>query len=107
MNTGKERNQAIPEVHLSVMESRTNLGHGVTLQSWFTRNGKTIIRTELYSLEDGSIVAYQDCVNGAWDPLYMESTFADFYHDEDNMATILNYAGVSDLDRVCRFNMGR
>lgn len=107
MNTSKERNQTIPRVHLSVMESRTNIGHGVTLQSWFTRDGNTIIRTELYSIADGSIVAYQDCINGAWDPLYMEQNFVTFHREEDDMTTILKFAGVSSPDQACLFDMGR
>lgn len=97
----------LPPMRLSVMESQLNLGSGVTFQSWFTRAGSDNIRSELYLFEDGSVVAYQDCINGVQQPLYMESMFKTLHEGELAFATILNYAGGVDPDAVEMFYMGR
>lgn len=83
------------------------LKNGVTLGFWFTRSGANVIRTELYQAYDGSVVAYHDCVNGEWQPLYVEQNFLDMNKDEDDLATILQFTGVYDLAKVKTFNCGR
>lgn len=96
-----------PGASMSVMESQTDIGHGVTLQCWFTRNRMSVICSDVYALEDGSIVAYQDCVDGENGPLYMEETFKQFNEGEKDQETILSWAGVYDLNKVLTFNRGR
>lgn len=96
-----------PPMQLSVMESQTDIGCGVTLQSWFNRLGADIIRTELYLLEDGSVVAFQDCVNGVNEPLYMDSIFKAMYEDEFAFGTILQYSGVLDPSKIELYYTGR
>ena len=96
-----------PPMQLSMMESQTDIGCGVTLQSWFTRLGADIIRTELYSLEDGSVVAFQDCINGVNEPLHMDSIFKAMYEDEFAFGTILHYSGVLDPNKIELYYTGR
>lgn len=96
-----------PLMHISVMESQTDIGYGVTLQSWFTRLGDDIIRTEMYLAEDGSVVAFQDCVNGVNEPLHMDSIFKAMNEDEFAFGTILHYAGVMDPNKIELFFAGR
>lgn len=96
-----------PGASMSVMESQTDIGHGVTLQCWFTRNRVSVICSDMYALEDGSIVAYQDCVDGETGPLYMDENFKQFHEGEKDQETILSCAGVHDLNKVLTFNRGR
>lgn len=96
-----------PQIHMSVMESQTTLPEGVALQVWFTRMGQDIIRSDLYFLEDGSVVAYQDCVNGVHEPLYVDSVFKSLYEDEPAFGVILHYAGVLDVNRIELYYSGR
>lgn len=98
---------AAPPMRLSVLESQTQLSHGVTIQSWFTRAGSDNIRSELYCFEDGSVVAYQDCINGVNGPLYMESMFRALYEDEPVFGVILHYAGVMEPTLIQMYHMGR
>lgn len=95
-----------PPFRLSVMESQTTIGNGVTLQVWFTRAGADNIRSELYCLEDGSVVAYQDCVNGVNEPLHMESMFRSLYEDEPAFGAILHYSGVMNPNKIEMYHMG-
>lgn len=83
------------------------LNNGVTVTFWFTRIGSDVIRTELYQAYDGSVVAYHDCVNGEWQPLYVEQNFLDMNKDEDDLATIFQFTGVHDFAKVKTFNCGR
>ena len=92
---------------LSTMESQTDIGNGVILQSWFTRAGDDNIRSELYILKDGYVVAYQDCINGIPQPLHVESMFKTMYLEEPVFWTVLHYAGVMDSEKVHTFYMGR
>jgi hypothetical protein len=96
-----------PRMYMSVLESQTDMGNGIILQSWFTRLGADIIRTELYSLEDGSVVAFQDCVNGVNEPLHMDSIFKAMYEDEFAFGTILHYSGVLDPGKIELYYTGR
>lgn len=100
-------NPSPPQIHLSVMESQTTLSEGVILQSWFTRMGQDIIRSELYFLGDGSVVAYQDCVNGVNEPLYVDGIFKALYEDEPVFGAILHYAGVHDSSKIELYYTGR
>lgn len=96
-----------PELRMSVLESQTDIGDQVTLQVWFTRFGNNHIRSEVYRFENGSVVAYQDCINGDNGPLRMDSTFKLLYHNEPAFWTILHYAGVMDPAKVDTFYTGR
>lgn len=94
-------------IRLSIPEDKQKLGHGVTFQSWFTRVGSDHIRTEVYQFKDGSVVAYQDCVNGVHKPLRMERMFKVLYQSEPAFDTIIKYAGVLDADALELYDMGR
>ena len=74
---------------MSIKESETPLKHGVTLETWFNRDWDVTVRTEIYKAEDGSVVAYQDCIEGKWDPLHVEKNFLEFNEEEDNLRVIL------------------
>lgn len=89
-----------PILRMSIPESQTDIGHGVELQVWFNRVGENNVRSEAYLFEDGSVVAYQDCVNGVNTPLHMSSMFKVLYEGEPAFDTILTYAGVSDINKV-------
>lgn len=97
----------MPVINLSIRETEILLNNGVTVTLWFTRTGSDVTRTELYQAYDGSVVAYHDCVNGEWQSLYVEQNFLDMNKDEDDLATILQFAGVHDLAKVKTFNCGR
>jgi hypothetical protein len=98
---------------MSVKESetvlnRTNtLSPGITLESWFNRDWDFIVRTEIYKAEDGSVVAYQDCIEGKWEPLHVEKNFLELNEEEDNLRVILESAGVFDINKIVTFNCGR
>lgn len=96
-----------PTINLSVKENEILLNNGVTVTFWFTRIGSEVIRTEVYQAYDGSVVAYHDCINGEWQPLYMERYFMEFNKDGEDLETILQFIGVYDLDKVKTFNCGR
>ena len=96
-----------PAVAFPILESTTDIGHGVTLCSWFIRSGTNITRSETYQLEDGSVVAYQDTVNGQSDLLHMDLAFKALHAGEDDFDTILKYAGVLDPDKIPVFYTGR
>lgn len=83
------------------------LNNGVTVTFWFTRIGSDVIRTEVYQAYDGSVVAYHDCINGEWQPLYMEKYFMEFNKDEKDFLEILQFVGVSDLSKIKTYNFGR
>ena len=95
------------QVYLSILESETNIGDEVRIQSWFIRSGADIIKSEVYLLEAGPVVAYQDCINGVNGPLYVDATFRDFYEGEPAFANILSYAGVMDPDKIELYYTGR
>ena len=97
----------MPSINLSIKETEILLKNGVTLEVWFTRSGSDVIRTEFYKAYDGSVVAYHDCVNGEWQPLYMEKYFMEFNKGEDDFLEILRFVGVSDLSKIKTFNCGR
>lgn len=97
----------MPDIRMSVKESETLLEHGVTLESWFNRDGEFIVRTEIYKSEDGSVVAYQDCIEGKWEPLHLETNFLDINDEEDNLRVIFESAGVFDINKIVTFNCGR
>lgn len=103
----------IPGIRMSVKESetilnRTNtLSPGITLESWFNRDWDFIVRTEIYKAEDGSVVAYQDCIEGKWEPLHVEKNFLELNEEEDNLRVILESAGVFDSNKIVTFNCGR
>lgn len=97
----------MPVINLSVRENEILLNNGVTVTFWFTRSGSDVIRTEVYQAYDGSVVAYHDCVNGEWQPLYMEKYFMEFNKGEDDFLEILQYVGVSDLSKIKTYNCGR
>lgn len=92
---------------LSLLEAQTNIGHGVTLQSWFTKAGNNHIRSEVYLFEDGSVIAYQDCIDGVTEPLHMEEMFKALHESEPVYWWILHYAGVMDPSKVQLYYMGR
>ena len=94
------------KTHLTVLENQTHLPHGVTLSSWFCLNEGIITRVETYQIEDGSVVAYQDTVNGTSEPLPMDLAFKTLHKDEDDFATILNYAGILDPNKIPVFYTG-
>ena len=96
----------MPTVSLSIKENEMLLNHGVTVTFWFTRIGSDVIRTEVYQAYDGSVVAYHDCVNGEWQPLYMEKYFMEFNKDEDDFLEILQFVGISDLSKIKTYNCG-
>ena len=97
----------MPVINLSIRETELRLPNSVYVEIWFTRSGADVIRTELYQAYDGSVVAYHDCVNGEWQPLYVEKNFLDMNKDEDDLATILRFTGVYDLAKIKTFNCGR
>lgn len=105
-NNREDKASPLP-IQLSVLESQTNIGEGVTLQSWFVRLGADIVRTEMYLLEDGSVVAFQDCINGVNAPLHIDSVFKALYEDEAAYGTILHYAGVLDPSKIKLYYTGR
>lgn len=92
---------------VQVLESSTDIGHGVTLRSWFTRNGPTVVRSETYQLEDGSVVAYQDTINGQPGLLHMDMAFKALHSEEEDFDIILKYAGVLDPNKILIFYAGR
>lgn len=92
---------------LCIQESESFLDNGITLEVWFTRSGESVVRTDLYKAYDGSVVAFQDCVNGTMKPLYLEQNFKELEGDEGSLNTILRSAGVSSFDKVLLFNAGR
>lgn len=94
------------KTHLTVLENQTLLPHGVTLSSWFCLNEGTIARVETYQIEDGSVVAYQETINGVSELLHMDSAFKTLHKEEDDFATILKYAGVLDPDKIPVFYTG-
>lgn len=97
----------MPDIRMPVKESETLLEHGITLESWFNRDGDFIVRTEIYKADDGSVVAYQDCIEGKWEPLLVEKNFLDFNEEEDSLRVILESAGVFDINKIVTFNCGR
>lgn len=97
----------MPGIRMSILESETLLEHGITLESWFNRDGEFIVCTEIYKSEDGSVVAYQDCIEGKWEPLHVEKNFLDFNEEEDDLRVILESAGVFDINKIVTFNCGR
>lgn len=97
----------MPDIRMSVKESETLLEHGITLESWFNRDCDFSVRTEIYKVEDGSVVAYQDCIEGKWEPLHVEKNFLDLSEEEDNLRVILESAGVFDINKIVTFNCGR
>lgn len=105
MKSAKKENPILPPI--SVLEAESSIGNDVTLQRWFTRQGSDIIRTEVYRFEDGSVVAYQDCINGVNSPLRMDQMFKALYDDEPAFWTILHFAGVMDSRKVELYCSGR
>jgi hypothetical protein len=105
MRSTEKENTSLPT--LSVLEAETLIGNDVTLQRWFTRQGADVIRTEIYRFEDGSVVAYQDCINGVNSPLRMDQMFKALYEDEPAFWTILHFAGIMDPRRVETYCTGR
>ena len=97
----------IPGIRMSIKESETPLKHGVILESWFNRDWDFIVRTEIYKAKDGSVVAYQDCIEGKWEPLHVEKNFLELNEEEDNLRVILESAGVFDINKIVTFNCGR
>lgn len=97
----------IPGIRISILESKILLKHGVTLETWFNRDWDFIVRTEIYKAEDGSVVAYQDCIEGKWEPLRVEKNFLELNEGEDNLRVILESAGVFDTNKIVTFNCGR
>lgn len=91
---------------MQVLESQHPIGKGITVESWFIRKCFSCCRTELYKAEDGSVVAYQDWVEGKWGELYMEKHFLLLNEGEPEVQAILDWAGVS-LSKVKIFDMGR
>lgn len=79
----------------------------VHMEVWFTRSGSDIIRTEVFQAYDGSVVAYQDCVNGEWKPLYMERQFLALNAGEADFQAILEWSGVLDASKIQLFDCGR
>lgn len=105
MNSTETKNTTLQ--HLSVLEAETHIGNEVTLQTWFTRQGRDHIRTEMYRFENGSVVAYQDCINGENSPLYMDLMFKALYEDEPAFWTILHFAGVMNPSEIETYCTGR
>ena len=97
----------MPGIRMSILESKVLLKYGITLETWFNRDRDFIVRTEIYKVEDGSVVAYQDCIEGKWEPLHVEKNFLDFNEEEDNLRVILESAGVFDINKIVTFNCGR
>ena len=95
------------DIRMSVKESEILLEHGITLENWFNRDWGFIVRTDIYKAEDGSVVAYQDCIEGKWESLHVEKNFLDFNEEEDDLRVILESAGVFDINKIVTFNCGR
>lgn len=80
----------------------------VSVESWFTREDGVLVRTEIYKAEDGSVVAFQDCVMGDWKPLHVEKQFFELFEGEPDLECILKCSGVLDIrGRIELFDMGR
>ena len=94
------------KARLSILENQTLLPHGVTLSSWFCLNEGNVIRVETYQVSDGSVVAYQETINGESELLHMDLAFKTLHKDEDDLATILKYSGVLDVDKIPVFYTG-
>lgn len=94
-------------IEFSLMESETLLDNGVTLQSIFARRKDNISRTEVYKIGDGSVVAFQDNVNGEWGPLCMELQFMTFHSEEPEYNTICKNAGMFNPESIRTFDLGR
>lgn len=90
-----------------MLESQTDIGSGITLKSWFIRDGSNIIRSETYQLEDGSVVAFQDRINEENQPLQMDHMFKTLYEGEPEFETILQYSGVLDANKIQTYSTGR
>lgn len=93
--------------HLQVMESSYTLEGDVVVQTWFIRDGNTITRTELYFHQCGSVVAFQDCINGENQPLQMDMMFKVLYEGETAFESILQHSGVHDPSKIQIFSTGR
>ncbi len=91
---------------LSILQDTTKVTSSISAQSWFTRFGNTITTSEVY-LYQGRVVAFQDCLNGEQQPLFMDLMFKELYKDEPELYSILKHAGVLDLDKVETFSTGR
>lgn len=91
--------------NIQILESQTVLPEGVILESWFIRNGLCIARSEVYKLEDGSVVAFQDSCNGQTSPLYMDEKFKSLYVGEPQYEAILRYSGVVGTNRIQVYNL--
>lgn len=102
-----EQPNEMPLVKLSILESQTKIGYGVTLKSWFTRDGHNIIRSETYQLEDGSVVAFQDCINGENQPLHIDKVFKDLCEGEPEFDLILRHSGTFDASKLQMYSTGR
>ncbi len=94
------------------LESSVSLPHGITHETWFlTRrsilaHSPTILRREVYKLDDGSVVAFRDSGINLFDTsLYMDEAFVDFYKYEPEMEVILSDQGIADFDLVKTFRM--
>lgn len=90
---------------MCILESQTVLPEGVTLESWFLRSGDCVARSEVYKLDDGSVVAFQDTVNGQNGPLHMDNKFKLLYEGEPQYETILRSAGVFEICRIQLYNL--
>lgn len=96
----------MPGIRMSILESKILLKYGISLETWFNRDWDFIVRTEIYKAEDGSVVAYQDCIEGKWEPLHVEKNFFDLNEEEYNLRVILESAGVFDVNKIVTFNCG-
>lgn len=90
---------------LSIKEYEEDLGNGVITESWFLLKAHETRRIEVYKVEKGFVVAYQECVSGVVGKLYVDKSYIELYKDEDSLNTILKYAGVHDLEEVVPFTL--
>ena len=93
--------------YLQLLESTYTLEGEVIVQSWFVRDGDNITRTEVYFHQCGSVVAFQDCVNGENRPLHMDMMFKALYEGETAFESILQHSGVHDPSKILIFSTGR
>lgn len=91
--------------NLWVRESSTLISDEITLESWFIRGASFVARSELYKAIDGSVVAFQDNINGVNGPLHMDSRFKSLYEDEPEFEIILKYSGVLDPTKIKLYHL--
>ena len=97
-------------IEFQTLESRYNLPHDITHETWFiTRRGflnnLSPIRREVYKAQNGWVVAFRDSGVGVDRSLYMDEEFLDFFKGEPELDVIMSDQGIADYSKVKLFRM--